>query len=207
VKHPEQLDRYLEIVARASVGVTALGDPVAARRVLVDDALTAAAIVTSRGPASMVDVGSGGGSPGIPLAIETGVPVALLESRERKCDFLRTALVELVLPGTVIHGRSEDAARGPHRDAFELATARALAPPPVAVELCLPLVAPGGLLILWTAEVPVDPLRAVAAELGGSVSAVTEVGRGRRLICVAKHEPTPPRFPRRPGVAAKRPLA
>jgi 16S rRNA (guanine527-N7)-methyltransferase len=207
VKHPDVLERYLELVADAPVGVTSLDDRDQARRVLVDDALTAADLVDELNPVSMVDVGSGGGSPGIPLAIETGVEVTLLESRERKCDFLRAALAELRLPGSVIHARAEEAARDEARDAFELATARALAPPPVAVELGLPLVAPGGHLILWTADVNREPLDIVAGQLGGAVKALKTVSPGRMLVLIEKLETTPQRFPRRPGMAGKRPLA
>ena len=207
MKHPELLDRYLELVHEASVGVTSLDDPAAARRVLVDDALSALEVVLALAPVSMVDVGSGGGSPGIPLAIETGVPVALLESRERKCDFLRATLGELGVDGRVIQSRSEDAARGVHRDAFDLVAARALAPPPVAVELCLPLAAVGGNVLLWTGEVNRVQLDTVARQLGGAVTCLTPVSEGRVLVTVAKREPTPERFPRKPGLAGKRPLA
>ncbi len=159
MKHPELLDRYLALVRSAPVGVTSLDDPEAARRVLVDDALSALPLVLELAPRTAVDVGSGGGSPGIPLALETGVPFALLESRERKAAFLRSAVADLGLSAEVIPARSEDAARGEYRDAFDLATARALAPPPVAVELSLPLVAVGGSLVLWSAEVDTHPAR------------------------------------------------
>ena len=82
-----------------------------------------------------------------------------------------------------------------------------LAPPPVAVELCLPLVRPGGWLVLWTAELDATTLAPVAAELGGRVAEVVAVAAGRQLVVVDKLGATPERYPRRPGMAGKRPLA
>ena len=111
------------------------------------------------------------------------------------------------MPCTVVHARSEEYARGEGRDRFALALARALAPPPVAAELVLPLVAVGGAAILWTgADVDADALARTAGLVGGSVEASHSVDARRRLVVLRKHDATPERFPRRPGIARARPL-
>jgi 16S rRNA (guanine527-N7)-methyltransferase len=98
--------------------------------------------------------------------------------------------------------RSEDLARGELRDAFACVVARALAPPPVAAELCLPLCGPGGRTVLWSREPAGAELDFSAAALGGRVVASECAG----VLVISKLAATPERFPRRPGMAAKRPL-
>ena len=163
---------------------------------LLDDALRAADLVRGfDGP--IVDVGSGGGSPGIPLASELPErQMTLVEAERRKCDFL-----ERWAPpnATVVWGRAEEQ----ETDVFGVALAKALGQPPVAAEWTLPLVRPGGAAILWLG--PSADLAAVAAVselLGG---APPEMHDG--LVVLRKLEPTPAGFPRRVGVAKKRPLA
>jgi 16S rRNA (guanine527-N7)-methyltransferase len=163
---------------------------------LVDDALRAVDVVRSvEGP--IVDVGSGGGSPGIPLAF--ALPereVTLLEAARRKCDFLR----EWAPPNArVVWGRAEEQ----DVDAYGVAVAKALAQPPVAVEWALPLVRPGGVAVLWVG--PSADLEAVARVSGQVGGGPPEERNG--LVVVPKLEPTPAGFPRRPGIAKKRPLA
>jgi 16S rRNA (guanine527-N7)-methyltransferase len=105
----------------------------------------------------------------------------------------------------VVAERSEQYARAAGRDRFDLVLARALAPPPVALELCLPLARAGGRVVLWTGQVDCDVIDQVAAQLAARVSRIEPYG-GRRLVEVAKLGATPERFPRRPGMAGKRPL-
>jgi len=145
----------------------------------------------------IVDVGSGGGVPGIPLA--DALPereVVLLEAERRKCDFL-----ERWAPpnARVVWGRAEDQPT----DWAGVATAKALASPPVAAEWCLPLVRPGGIAILWAgASADLDAVERVAGLLGAERED-SESG----LVVLRKTQPTPAGFPRRTGVARKRPLA
>jgi 16S rRNA (guanine527-N7)-methyltransferase len=191
------LERWLEAVV-ATPGLTALRDPAEARRVLLDDALRGLPLVRGA-EGAVVDVGSGGGTPGIPLA--ASLPdreVTLLEAEGRKCDFLRRWEPEL--PNLrVVRGRAEEQPT----DGFGVAVAKALAPPPVAAEWCLPLVRPGGAVVLWVGP-SAEPERvaAVAARLGGELEAAPE-----GFLVLRKLGPTPPGFPRRPGIARKRPLA
>jgi 16S rRNA (guanine527-N7)-methyltransferase len=205
-RSPPALERYCRLVADAPLSVTALPDEAAIMRELVDDALRARPLIGEPLPERVVDVGSGNGSPGIPLAVAYGRPVTLLEAASRKAAFLRRVVAELGIEAPVVAERSEQYARAAGRDRFDLVLARALAPPPVALELCLPLVRAGGRVVLWTGEVDRDVIDEVAEQLAARVSRVEHYG-GRRLVEVAKLGATPERFPRRPGMAAKRPLA
>jgi len=207
VKHPPPaLEHYCRLVAHAPLSVTALPDQGAIWRELVEDALRARPLIGALLPELVVDVGSGNGSPGIPLAIDYGRPVTLLEAASRKATFLRRVVAVLGIEAPVVAERSEHYARAAGRDRFDLVLARALAPPPVALELCLPLARSGGRVVLWTGEVEGDAIDEVAGKLAARVSRVERYG-GRRLVEVAKLGATPERFPRRPGMAAKRPLA
>jgi 16S rRNA (guanine527-N7)-methyltransferase len=192
----EFLERWLEEVI-ATPGLTSLRDPSAARRVLVEDALRATPLVRAS-TGAIVDVGSGSGSPGIPLA--TALPdrrFVLLDSRRRRCEFLARVTGELQNI-EVEWGRAESQAT----DEFGVALAKALAPPPVAAELCLPLVRPGGVAILWTGETA-DPaaVGSVATKIGGELESHAD-----GLMVLRKVASTPAGFPRRSGMAAKRPL-
>ena len=203
---PPALERYCRLVADAPLSVTALPDAAAIMRELVQDALRARPLIGELLPELVVDVGSGNGSPGVPLALDYGRPVTLLEAASRKAAFLRQVVAELGIEAPVVAERSELYARAAGRDRFDLVLARALAPPPVALELCLPLARAGGRVVLWTGEIDGHAIDQVAAQLAARVSRIEPYG-GRRLIEVAKLGATPERFPRRPGMAGKRPLA
>jgi 16S rRNA (guanine527-N7)-methyltransferase len=207
VKHPEAaLRAYRDLLVAEPVSVTSVRDPGAAWELHVADALTALERVLRLAPARVVDVGSGGGSPGIPLALAAGIDVTLLEASAAKCDFLRRTTASLGLACPVVHERSEQYGRAVGREAFDLALARALAPPGAAAELCLPLVGVGGHVLLWTADTDADALAGIAAEVGGTLAETVAVRPNRHLMLLAKTAPTPDRFPRRPGMATKRPL-
>ena len=200
-----RLDRWLEALI-AAPGLTAAGDLAEARRIHVDDALAAAAYV-EQGP--VVDVGSGGGSPGIPLASACPeLRFDLLEAQRRKCELLEAATA--AFPNVkVVCARAEDHARGAGREAYGTAVAQALAQPPVALEWCLPLVREGGRVVLLAGGLDVEQAAAAAQAVGGGKPEVVPLpGSERRtLLVVPKVRPTPKLFPRRPGAARKRPLA
>jgi 16S rRNA (guanine527-N7)-methyltransferase len=179
-------------------GLTAIRDPVEARRVLLDDALRGAPLV-GREEGPIVDVGSGGGTPGIPLAV--ALPdrdVTLLEAERRKRDFLDRWTAEL--PNLhVMWGRAEEQPL----ESYGVAVAKALASPAVAAEWCLPLVREGGAVVLWvgpTAET--ERVAEVAGRIAGSLEQAPE-----GFLVIRKTGATPPGFPRRTGMARKRPLA
>ena len=190
------IERWLaELVA--TPGLTSLAGA-EARRVHLDESLAALETV-ERFEGPIVDVGSGGGAPGIPLA--HALPereVTLLEATRRKCDFLERWTAEL--PNLrVVCGRAEEQPV----DRWGVAVAKALAPPPVAAEWCLPLVALGGAAVLYVGPTAqVDRVAQVTEQLGGELE-----DSPPGLLVVRKLAPTPPGFPRRPGVARKRPLA
>lgn len=200
-----RLERWLEAL-RAEPGLTATRDDDEARRVHLDDALAAVAVV---GEGPVVDVGSGGGSPGLPLAVaRPDLRVDLLEAQRRRCAFL-ARVSEDVPNARVVCARAEEHGRGPGREAYGTAVAQALAPPPVALEWCLPLVRSGGRVVLLTGGVDLDRAAVAASEVGGGTPHLLPLAGSRRraLLIVPKVAATPDRFPRRPGAARKRPLA
>jgi 16S rRNA (guanine527-N7)-methyltransferase len=189
------LEDWLAAVV-ATPGLTAFREIDEARRALLEDSLRGIELVRScEGP--IVDVGSGGGAPGIPLA--HALPereVVLLESQRRKCDFL-----ESWAPANahVVCGRAEVQ----ETDWAGVAVAKALATAPVAAEWCLPLVRPGGAVVLWVGpSAQADRAAIVAERLAGEL-ADSPPG----FLVLRKLGPTPAGFPRRPGMARKRPLA
>jgi 16S rRNA (guanine527-N7)-methyltransferase len=190
------IERWLDDLV-ATPGLTAV--PRAdARRVHVDESLAALEIVR-RFDGSIVDVGSGGGAPGIPLA--HALPdreVTLLEANRRKCDFLERWAREL--PNVrVVCGRAEEQPV----DAYGVAVAKALASPPVAAEWCLALVAPGGAAVLYVGpSAEVEAVSRVAQQLSADL-----IESLPGLLVLGKASVTPDGFPRRVGVARKRPLA
>lgn len=178
--------------------MTGIRDREEARRALLDDALRGVEVVRAW-PGAVVDVGSGGGTPGIPIA--AALPereVTLLEAERRKADFLRRWEAEL--PNLrVVRGRAEEQPL----EAWGVAVAKALAPPVTAAEWCLPLVRQGGAVVLWVGpSAEPDRVARAAARLAGE-PVVSPAG----FLVLRKTGPTPPGFPRRPGVARKRPLA
>jgi 16S rRNA (guanine527-N7)-methyltransferase len=160
---------------------------------------------------SAIDVGSGGGMPGLPLKLaRPDLAVTLLEADQRKAAFLVHASAALGLDGVpVLAERAETVAHGPHRESFDLAVCRALAPMPVLAELCLPFVRVGGRLLAMKVSVE-SAGRALEALGGGQPRVVPAPTRARPrgvVVDVPKVRPTPPGYPRRPGLPARRPLA
>lgn len=200
-----RLERWIEALC-AEPGLTATRGDAETRRVHLDDALAAAEAVED-GP--LVDVGSGGGSPGLPIAVaRPDLRVDLLEAQRRRCAFL-ARVSEDVPNARVVWARAEEHARGAGREAYGTAVAQALAPPPVALEWCLPLVRSGGRVVLLTGDVDLDRAAAAASAVGGGKPELIPLpgSRRRALLIVPKAAATPERFPRRPGAARKRPLA
>jgi len=164
----------------------------------------------------LVDVGSGGGMPGLPLKIAfPALRLTLVESVNKKADFLRQTVEQLGLPEvSVVAERAEVAGRlEEHRDTYDWATARALGSLPVVLELCAPFLAPGGLLVAQrSGDLDADVLGAAPAFKALRVWSRTPIYleipelRGHGLIVGEKYAPTPGAYPRRPGLPRKRPL-
>jgi 16S rRNA (guanine527-N7)-methyltransferase len=179
---------------------------------LIEDCLV---LVAHLGDArTVVDVGSGGGLPGLPLKIvRPDLELTLIEADQDKAAFLVHACAELGLEGVnVVARRAEDAGHDPRlREAFDIAVARALAPLPVLAELCLGLVRVGGRLLAQKTEGEATRTGERAIEvMGGTVIAVHAAPSGARhagtVVVIGKTRPTPDAYPRRPGVPNRKPL-
>ena len=164
---------------------------------------------------SLIDIGSGTGVPGIPLKIiEPSIQLTLVEAKHRKAEFLSALLPELGLSDvTVVSKRAEVVARDPqHREHYDMAVAKALAPMRTRAGLTLPFVRMGGLVIApkgRDGETEASEAGVALEMLKGSLRAVEPlpgIEPPQTVILVDKDLPTPDRFPRRPGMPAKRPL-
>jgi 16S rRNA (guanine527-N7)-methyltransferase len=179
---------------------------------LIDDSLV---LLDHLGEASrVVDVGSGGGLPGLPLKIaRPDLSVTLVEADFDKAAFLVRACATLGLRDVeVVARRAEEVGQDPaYREVFDVAVARALAPMRVLAELCLPLVKVGGRLLAQKTETEEvnGALRAIDA-MGGALKVVVAAPSAARgagtVVIVDKVRSTPPAYPRRPGVPARKPL-
>ena len=211
---PEQLWTILEAVADEPTSITSVRDPREGVEVHVADSLAALDLDAVRGARRIADLGSGAGFPGLVLAVALpDARVAVVESVGRKCAFLDRAAAAAGLRNVdVVPARAEAWEEG--IGAHDLVTARALAPLNVLVEYAAPLLAPEGRLVAWKGcpepEEEADGA-AAAALLGMSepVSHPVEAPAGadhRSLYLSMKVRPTPNGYPRRPGMARKRPL-
>src|SRR5947207_5432690 len=179
---------------------------------LIEDALV---LLDHLGDAGkLVDVGSGGGLPGLPLKLaRPELAVTLVEADSGKAAFLVQACARLGLFDVEVVARRAEAVGhdARYRESFDVAVARALAPLPVLVELCLPLVRVGGrLLAQKTDKEPITPAERAIEVLGGSRATIEQarsaVRRTGTLVIVEKVRPTPAPYPRRPGLARRKPL-
>ncbi|MFH1736630.1 MAG: 16S rRNA (guanine(527)-N(7))-methyltransferase RsmG [Actinomycetota bacterium] len=181
------------------------------------DSLSCVVSGSLAGAAKVIDVGSGAGLPGIPLAIAVpSLRMTLLDSSAKRTAFLRAAVEKLDLTNIeIIAARAEDAARlTSYRDSFDIAVARAVAPLPALVEYALPFLKIGGVLVAQRGPAATEEAGNAAAairELKGTLREVIAVevpylNAARRLVIIAKTGPTPDRYPRRSGVPRKRPI-
>jgi 16S rRNA (guanine527-N7)-methyltransferase len=214
VEHAAAIERLLDLLERDETAPTAVRDRAQAREVHVADSLSGLELPEVRNARRIADLGAGAGFPGLVLA--AALPharVALVESVGRKCAWLQHATDVMGLANAeVVHARAEEWPAG--LDANDLVTARALASLNVLVEYASPLLAEGGALVAWKGRR--DPVEeadgaAAAAQLAMEPAAVTRVqpfpeARDRHLYLYLKVGSTPNGYPRRPGMASKRPL-
>jgi 16S rRNA (guanine527-N7)-methyltransferase len=194
---------------------TTVRDPVVAVDRHVADSLSALSLACVRGARRIADIGSGAGWPGLALAVALPeAHVSLVESARRHCLYLERAVSSAGLGNvSVVHARAEDWAAG--LGEHDLVTARALAALPVLCEYAAPLLVEGGWLVAWKGAVSDGELAdgsAAAAVLGLEPAEPVRVvpfagAREHTLHTFCKIAPTPGRFPRRPGMAVKRPLS
>jgi 16S rRNA (guanine527-N7)-methyltransferase len=209
-----QLEAILRTLERDEHAPTAVRAAEKALDTHLADSLVALELEQVMNARRIADIGAGAGFPGLPLAVALPeVEVALVESQRRKCDFLLRISVEAQIDNaSVVRARAEEWNDGmTHND---VVAARALAPQPVVLEYAAPLLRVGGSLVDWRGRRDAEEERAAlaAAEALGleltEIRSVTpfEAATDRHLHVFAKVAPTPERFPRRAGMARKRPL-
>ena len=211
--------RYVALLleANARLNLTRVEEPEAVARLHLLDALAALPLLDAMRPISATDLGSGGGVPGIPLALaRPDVRWTLVDSVAKKAAALRGFVEALGLRNVVVLAeRAETLGQSPaHRARHDLVVARACAALPVLVELALPLLRTGGQLVAWKGPLTEDDEevrrgRVAIGQLGGGRlqirPSLPELG-GHTFLVVPKARATPTRFPRRPGEPARRPL-
>jgi 16S rRNA (guanine527-N7)-methyltransferase len=204
--------------ANTRVNLTRVVEPDAIAGDHLLDALAALPLLDEVAPRAVVDLGSGGGVPAIPLALaRPDVRWTLVDSVGKKAALLRAFVAALELRNVaVLDERLELVGRQPeHRERYELATARACAPLPVLAELAMPVLARGGRLVAWKgplthADAEVRDGDAALRQVGGGPLEIRPTGLaalgGRTLVITAKLRPTPATYPRRPGEPKRHPL-
>jgi 16S rRNA (guanine527-N7)-methyltransferase len=212
---PECMQAYATMLAEQAdrLGLTALRDPAQIQRELIADSLTAEDLLEADW--RVLDLGSGGGCPGLPLAIQRpDLQLTLVEANGRKSGFLREAVQQLGLTNVrVANERSEFLARQvPYRESFDAVVAKAVAPMPVLIELALPFLEVGGILVAFkgpSLEAELQLADNALSKLGGvhlRTRAYSVMDRSYVHCVIEKRRETPHEYPRRPGIPAHSPL-
>jgi 16S rRNA (guanine527-N7)-methyltransferase len=214
VRQREQLASLLAIIGRDERAPTAVRSAERAVDVHIADSLVALELDVLRSARTIADLGAGAGFPGIALALALPASeLSLVESQRRKCTFMVDVLAELDVENAhVVCARAEEWGAGVER--HDVVTARALAAQPVVLEYAAPLLRLGGTLVDWRGKrVPREEEAAARAadELGLALVEVRRVqpfaaATDRHLHMYSKVRETPARFPRRVGMAVKRPI-
>lgn len=204
------------LTANTQFNLTAIRDPNEAWTKHIVDSLQGLATGCFEGKRRVIDVGSGAGFPGLPLAIgRPKLTVTLLEATRKKCTFLETVSAKLNLTTNIVNTRAEEAGQDrAHREKYDVATARAVGSLSEVAELCLPLVKVGGHVVLWRGQKARDEIslsRRALETLGGTLASIVPYrlphqGLDFHLVVVKKVSPTPPAFPRRSGMPKQKPL-
>jgi 16S rRNA (guanine527-N7)-methyltransferase len=214
----EQLEQLVERLSSDPHAPTSVTEPEQVWRVHVADSLLALALDDVRSAGAIVDVGSGAGLPGLPLAAALpGARVDLVESVGRKSEWSAAAAQAMGLRNArAVPERVEDWAAGAGREAYDAALVRAVDSLPVLVEYSAPLLRAGGVLVAWKRNL--DPAERERGERAATLLGMSPgdpgsggdsrlADTGTELITYRRSGPLPPGYPRRPGRARKRPLA
>lgn len=220
----EKLDRYAVLLVEwnQKMNLTAITDPVGIAVKHFTDSLAVLPLLPEKQGLSLIDVGTGAGFPGIPLAIvRPDIQLTLLDSLNKRLVFLETVCQELEIPVRRIHARAEDGGRNPElRERFDVATARAVAALPVLLEYCLPFVRPGGCFLALKGPDSDEEYRTAGkalSRLGGQTASVQKwllpkqpheglEQQERRVFVFRKTQSTPPAYPRASAKITKEPL-
>jgi 16S rRNA (guanine527-N7)-methyltransferase len=210
----ERLRVLHRMLVEDQLAPTTIRDPAKVVDDHLADSLVALELDQIRSATALADLGSGAGVPGLPLAISLPeASVALVESAARKCAFIERAVAECRLRNArPVHARAESWPEG--LEASDVVTARALAPLDVVVEYAAPLLVVGGTLVAWRGrrdQEAEDAAARAATRVGLEPLEIRLVhpyrgAESRHLHLMSKVKPTPGNFPRRPGMARKRPL-
>jgi 16S rRNA (guanine527-N7)-methyltransferase len=205
----------LELLEVERASVSSITDPGRAWKVHVADSLTGLEFEQLATASRIADIGSGAGFPGLVLAVALpDAQVDLIESVGRKCEFIQRAIEEAEIKNArVLNARSEELAEGEGREAYAAVTARAVGRLSTLAELASPLLTDGGVLVAWKGKRDADEeaqLTNAAEKLAMQPEQILHVGpyagsEHRHLHLLRKSGPTPPKLPRRPGMAKKRP--
>jgi 16S rRNA (guanine527-N7)-methyltransferase len=220
----KRLDAFRTLLLEYSqhTNLTAIRDPLEVEIKLLADSLALLPLIESemfregREAMRLIDVGTGAGFPGLPLAIANpALEVTLVDATRKKVNFIEHVASSLNLTNVIpVHARSEELAHQPdYREQFDIVTARALASMPALIELCLPFARIGGLALLTkgrSIEEEVASSKKAQNVIGGDLFDIWRPGvielENTTVVQVRKYKPTPKQYPRTPGTPVKNPL-
>lgn len=209
----DRLCRFGQLLLQQNqvMNLTAITEPTAVARLHFLDSLALLREEALAGK-TLIDIGCGAGFPGVPLAIaEPTLRVTLLDSLQKRVNWLKTILPELGVDATCIAARAEEYV-AEHREAYDVATSRAVARLNILSELCLPYVKVGGKFLALKgamAQAEADEAKTAIEALGGRLSEIREYPVGEathRIVVVEKVRPTPKAYPRKFAKIKQQPL-
>lgn len=212
----EQFTKYAELLVdwNQRINLTAITEPdEIEEKHFLDSCLPFADVDIPRS-ASVADIGTGAGFPGIPLKIlRPDIDLTLVDSLQKRITFLDTVCAAIGVSAKTIHGRAEELGRLDLRESFDIATARAVARLSVLSEYCLPFVKVGGVFVALKGRDCAEEIRlayTAIKTMGGEIAKTIEYslpsGDGRTAVIIKKIKPTPPAYPRTKAKMEKKPL-
>ena len=209
----DRLCRFGQLLLKQNqvMNLTAITEPTAVARLHFLDSLALLREEALAGK-TLIDIGCGAGFPGVPLAIaEPTLRVTLLDSLQKRVNWLKTILPELGVDATCVAARAEEYV-AEHREAYDVATSRAVARLNILLELCLPYVKVGGKFLALKgamAQAEADEAKTAIEALGGRLSEIREYPVGEAIhwiVVVEKVRPTPKAYPRKFAKIKQQPL-
>lgn len=212
----EKFDRFAELLVETNkvMNLTAIKDPDEIAVKHFADSLSVFTAADIPEGASVIDIGTGAGFPGIPMLIfRPDLKLTMVDSTGKKLNFVRQTLEELNLSAEVIHTRAEELGQGAKRESYDFAVSRAVAALNVLSEYCIPFVKPGGEFIAMKGAKAAEELAAAKTAiktLGGAFSKEFSLNLSdsaeRSLIIIKKISQTPTKYPRSSAQISKKPL-
>ncbi len=212
----EQFEKYARLLVEwnQKINLTAITEPAEIEEKHFLDSCLPFADVDIPQNASVADIGTGAGFPGIPLKIlRPDIKLTLVDSLQKRINFLETVCAQIGVQATAIHGRAEELGKSDMRESFDIATARAVARLSVLCEYCLPFVKVGGVFVALKGRDCAEEIRlayTAIKTMGGEIVKTMEYnlpsGDGRTAVIIKKIKPTPPAYPRTKAKMEKKPL-